>query len=307
MAEGNSFYADYPIYSHAKVWEITKRLNRDVYQGWRGDSTDAELYQSTLMNLRKQTCFKKSEEVNVVSSTGVQNYIDTMNSQLTEYIEQIKKFEQYEGLLKDSYYFQIEEGHKLKDIGGLGLESILAKYKNWYLYKSEQEKLLKDLRELANNLMRIIRCYDTNGIWANQMDPTLLQKIKTFSNYIGSENSTSSLTFIGKVASFETYDSSKMSRDAYLYQIQSKEIEEIEEDFEGGELTFDEYKQKIDNIGLRNGPLDSYIVALREYLSYKVNLREYHQSLMTYINLNHHLIPNSYLLCPCRLFVNLQK
>lgn len=280
MSSGNSLYAKDPIYSRAKVWEINKRMSRNTYQGWRGDSEDASLYQSALINLRTNTYFNNSEEVNLVESTGVQNYLDTMNERLTPYIEQIKKYEQYEGLLKDSYYFQIEEGHRLCDIGGLGLESILAKYKNWYLYKAQQEKLLTELRELASNLERVIRCYDTNGVWANQMDPSLLQKIKSFSTYIGSGNSTSSVTFIGKVASFETYDSSQMSRDAYLYQIQSKEIEEIEEDFEGGELTFDEYKQKIDNLSLRDGPLDDYITSLREYLSYKLNLTEYHNSLM---------------------------
>jgi hypothetical protein len=67
---GNSKYGDRPVLSLAEVWGEEKDANLCVYQGWRGDSRDAILYQSTLIEFNRRTYFQKSEELQVIASDG---------------------------------------------------------------------------------------------------------------------------------------------------------------------------------------------------------------------------------------------
>jgi hypothetical protein len=275
-----SKYSERPVLSLAEIWGVEKEVKSQVYEGWKGDSRDASLYQSVLNELNKQTYFKKSEELQLISSSGMKEYITRMNTTLDTYIEELKKYEVYDGILNDVYVIDVIKDEKKRKIAGIGFNEIIKKHTNWFIAKTRKAALLSDLNALSTDLDLIIGSYDKNGELYGQMDAVLLQKIKNFKAYLGNKNDTDKKTYIGCVTQFEPYDATKMSTDQYLYKIQSMEIKEIIEKYNAKELNTEEYKEKIDTLPLRDGPLDEYIVQLRDFLSYSQQIELYQRSLL---------------------------
>ncbi|MDR0418324.1 MAG: hypothetical protein LBH08_02735 [Puniceicoccales bacterium] len=278
--DGNSTYSETPILSMAEVWEIEKNAKFCIYEGWKGDSRDAILFRDTLSEFKKQTYFQKAEEKALISSESVHDYLSRMESKLDVYAEELKKYEAYDGLLNDVYVIDIVKYERKRKIAGFGFNTILANHSNWVISRERKANLLKELNLFSENLDWIIASYDNNGTLKGAMDPLLLQKIKNFRTWLGAKNDLNKQTYIGRITAFETYDSNKISRDQYLYKIQSAEINEIVEEYKAKKINDEEYKAKIDALPTRNGPLDGYIVQLQYYLSYSQQIDLYHRSLL---------------------------
>ncbi|MDR1366746.1 MAG: hypothetical protein LBJ13_02440 [Puniceicoccales bacterium] len=284
ISEGNSSYSEIPILSLPEVWEVEKNAKFCIYEGWKGDSRDAMLFRDSLSEFKKQTYFQKAEERALIASESVRDYLNRMESRLDIYAEELKKYETYDGILNDVYVMDVIKYERKRKIAGLGFNGILANYSNWVISKSKKAALLKELNQLSENLDWIITSYGKNGALAGTMDPILLQKIKSFSAWLGAKNDSNWKTYIGRVVAFETYDSNKISQDQYMYKIQSAEINEIFAEYAAKEIDAEEYKAKIDQLSTtRNGPLDTYIMELQDYLSYSQQLELYQRSLLDLI------------------------
>ena len=280
ITEGNSEQSDQPVFSRAKVWEVNKRAQKCIYEGWKGDSCDAQMFKDVLKSFSERKYFQNSQELNLIASTGVREYLSQMDASLEKYVEELKIYETYDGILNDSYYFKVKEGTNEKEIAGQGFQALVDSHRKWIFSASQKALFLEELNSFSDNLTQIINCYDTNGVYEGQMDAVLLQKIKIFKTYLGDKNSTDSSTYIGKVSQFKTYDSTENSKNEYLYKVQSEELKAINTQYESGKINFEEYKQAIDKLPLRDGPLDDYIQDLRDYLSYQAQLEIYQKSLL---------------------------
>jgi hypothetical protein len=281
IRDGNSKYGDRPVLSLAEVWGEEKDAKLCVYQGWRGDSRDAILYQSTLIEFNRRTYFQKSEELQVIASDGVREYVKRMNKALDPYIEDLKKYEAYDGLLNDVYVMDVVKDGRRRKIAGQGFNGLVKKHTNWFITSSRKAAFLSGLNALATDLDWIIQSYDKGGELEGQMDAVLLKKIKNFKEYLGKKNDKRKTTYIGRVIDFEAYDATKMRQEQILYKIQSIELGEIIGQYQEKKLNFEAYKEKIGKLALpQNGPLNDHIEKLRDYLDYRQQLDIYQQSLL---------------------------
>ncbi|MDR2812336.1 MAG: hypothetical protein LBB05_00880 [Puniceicoccales bacterium] len=283
IQDGSSKYSERPVLSLAEIWGVERNVKMHVYGGWKGDSRDALLYKSVLNEFSQRTYFKNSEELPLISSDGVQKYITQMRTLLDPYIEELKKYEIYDGILRDVYVLDIIKDGRKRKIAGIGFNEIIKEHANWFITNARKATFLADLNALSTNLDLVINSYDTKGDLAGQMDAVLLQKIKNFKAYLGNKNDKNKKTYIGRVVNFVPYEDNKVSRDSYLYKIQSAELNEIIEKYQANGMKFEEYQEKINTLELRGGPLDEYITQLKDFLSYSQQLELYQKSLMSLV------------------------
>jgi hypothetical protein len=292
MEEGNSEQSESRVLSMAELWGVEKEAKMCEYEGWRGDSRDAELYKAALEAFKEWKYFQKGEERGVVTSGGVRSYIEEMGSALGVYAEDLRKYEIYDGIQRDVYVMDIVENKRGKKIAGLGFETLLKAHRNWEIEKGRKAAFLKELYKLSKDLDRIIGTYDREGEWEGQLDPIVLEKIKNFRKYLGTKGDGTEKwgnrkSYIGRVEVFETYDNG-YSKQQYLYKLQSTELKEIMEPYWSQRISFEEYKEKIEGIELKtDGPLNDYIEQLKDYLSYTQQIEVYHKSLLP-------LVPKQY-------------
>ncbi|MDR2372239.1 MAG: hypothetical protein LBD60_03780, partial [Puniceicoccales bacterium] len=279
IQNGNSKYSERPVLSLAEIWGVEKDAKMCEYGGWRGDSRDALLYQGVLNEFTKRTYFQKSEELSLIRSDGVKTYITQMGTTLETYIEELKKYEIYSGIMQDVYVLDvIKDGRKCK-IAGIGFNEIVKEHANWFIESSRKVDFQAALKDLSADLDLIINSYDNKGELNGQMDAVLLQKIKNFREYLGGRDDTDKKTYIGRVKDFIPYNENKKSEAQYKYKLQSMELNAVIAQYNAKKLDFEEYKKQIDELK-QTGPLDDYVAKLRGFLSYSQQLDLYQKSLL---------------------------
>jgi hypothetical protein len=293
IEEGNSEQSENRILSMAEIWGVEKDLRMCHYEGWRGDSRDAELYNTALRAFKEWKYFAKAEEKELVGAKSVREYIEEMGTALDLYTEELRKYEAYQGIVEDVYVMDIVEDKRGKKIAGLGFEALLKAHRNWEVQASRKAAFVEGLYRFSKDLDRIIGTYDRNGEREGEMDKVLLQKIKNFRSYVGTkgdgtEKGGNRRSYIGRVEVFKPYDADNATKAQYLYKIQSTELKEIMEPYRAQELNFEAYKERIDALEPKaDGPLNDYIEQLQDYLGYTQQLEIYQRSLLP-------LVPKAY-------------
>ncbi|MDR1590607.1 MAG: hypothetical protein LBR92_01245 [Puniceicoccales bacterium] len=283
IQEGNSKYSERPVLSLSELWAAEKEIGMQVYEGWRGDSRDAQLYQSVLREFKERSYFKNSEEVPLIGSDGVREYIDQMDTLLETYAEELKRYETYDGILNNVYAMDVIKDGMKKKIAGFGFNELIKENANWFVTRAGKAAFQEALNHLAGDLDLIIASHDKGGELA--MDPVLLKKIKAFKGYLGEKDGEDTRTYIGRVNAFTSYDDeTQYSKEQYLYELQAMELKGIMEPYEAKKIGFEEYQEKIKALKTQQGgPLDDYIEQLQGYMDYAKQVELYHQSLMNMV------------------------
>ncbi|MDR0351729.1 MAG: hypothetical protein LBH49_03755 [Puniceicoccales bacterium] len=280
IENGNSKYSQEPILPLAKARIIEKSSRLRVYQGWHGDSMDATMYRSALDSVRNATYFANSEEVRLISTESLDNYLGGMDSSLEKYIEEMKDYELYDGLLNDVYGLEVFKDGRIREISGVGINVIISDNIDWMFSQASKDLFLSELISYSKTLDVIIKSYDKGGQLYGKMKSRVLDKIKALRKYIGTEGSNTKSDYIGSVALFKAYDSDNYSRLQQMYKKQATMIKRLKEDYRVNKISIDEFITKIEELPMEGGPLDEYITSLKEFLYYTKALEEYQLSLL---------------------------
>jgi hypothetical protein len=284
IQEGSSPYAERPVPALAELWAAEKEIAMQIYEGWRGDSRDARLYRNALGDFGERTYFKDSEEVPLIGSEGVLEYIGEMVNLLETYGEELKRYETYDGLLNDVYALDVIKDGRKRKIAGIGFNAIIKENGNWFLTRAGKATFIEALNGLSGDVDLILQSYDKNGELKGGMDEVLLKKIRAFRNYLGERNGTDKKTYIGRVKDFAPYDDeTKYTREQYIYKLQSMELNGIIEPYRAKTIDFEQYQEKIKALKPQGGPLDAYIEQLQGFMDYEKQIDLYHQSLLSLV------------------------